>query len=109
MTLSKRARSGLRDMPSNAAWLLSKALKPAEAVSDAAGSATADVRDRGRQATAAVLDATPVGGDSVEVRMRRARDAAERAKEAEERAVEAAQESKERSDHARQVGERGRA
>ena len=63
MTLSERARSGLRDMPSNAAWLLSKALKPAEAVGDAAGSATADVRDRGRQATAAVLDATPVGGD----------------------------------------------
>ena len=50
-----------------------------------------------------MLDATPVGGDSVDVRMRRAQDAAEHAREAEEQAVEAAQESKDRSDHARQV------
>ena len=101
--------TGLRDMPSNAAWLLSRALKPAEAVGDAAESATAAARDRGREVTAAVLDATPVGGDSVDVRMRRARESAERAREAEEQAVEAAQESKERSDHARRVSERGRA
>ena len=76
MTLSERARSGLREMPSNAAWLLSKALKPAEAVGDAAESATAGARDRGRKLTATMLDVAPIGGDSVELRLRRARDAA---------------------------------
>ena len=40
---------------------------------------------------AAVADAAPVGGDSVEIRLRRAQDAGEQAREAEERAVEAAQ------------------
>lgn len=109
MSLSERTRTGLREMPSNAAWLLSRALKPAEALGDAAESTTAQVRDRGRKVTAAVLDATPVGGDSVDVRLRRAREAAERAREAEEQAVAAAQESKERADNARRVNERGRA
>lgn len=109
MSLSERTRTGLKEMPSNAAWLLARALRPAGAVGDAAESATAQARDRGRKVTAAVLDAAPVGGDSVEVRMRRAREAAERARDAEERAVEAAQESKDRSDHARRVSERGRA
>jgi len=109
MSLAQRARTGLREMPTNAAWLLSRALKPAEAVGSAAESATATARDRGREVTAAVLDAAPVGGDSVDVRMKRAREAAERARDAEEQAVEAARESKERSDHARRLSERGRA
>jgi colicin import membrane protein len=109
MSLSERAREGLREMPSNAAWLLSRTFKPAEGVGEATGSAAAGARDRGRRAKAAVLDVTPFGGDSVDVRMRRAGDAAEEAREAEEQAVEAAQESKERSDHARQVADRGRA
>jgi hypothetical protein len=30
--LSERTRTGLREMPSNAAWLLSRLLQPAEAV-----------------------------------------------------------------------------
>jgi hypothetical protein len=68
-------------------------LKPAEAVGSAAGSAAAGARDRGRQVGAAVVDASPIGGDSVEIRVNRAQDAAERAREAEERALEAARES----------------
>ena len=32
MSLSERTRTGLREMPSNAAWLLSRVLKPADAV-----------------------------------------------------------------------------
>jgi colicin import membrane protein len=107
--LSERTRTGLREMPSNAAWLLSRLLQPAEAVGTAAESAAAGARDRGRRMNVAVADITPLGEDSVDVRMKRARDAAERAREAEERVVRAAQESKERSDHAREVGERGRA
>jgi hypothetical protein len=91
-------------MPSNTAWLLSRALKPAEALRDAAAGA----RDQGWKVTAAVVDAAPAG-DSVEIRARRAHDAAERAREAEERAVEAARESKALADRARALDESGRA
>lgn len=105
----ERTRSGLREMPSNAVWLMSQALKPAEAIGSAAESATTGARDRGRKVGAAVVDAIPVGGDSVEIRVKRAQDAAERAREAEDRAVEAARESKSLADQARQVSERGRA
>ena len=78
------------------AWLLSRGLKPAEALGDAAAGA----RDQGRKVTAALVDAAPVG-DSVEIRARRAHDAAERAREAEERAVEAARGSPRRLPTAR--------
>src|SRR5215204_312444 len=94
----ERTRTGLREMPSNAAWLVSRAL----------GDTAAGAHDQGRKVTAAVVDAAPVG-DSVEIRARRARVAAERAREAEERAVEAARESKAHADRAREVSERGQA
>jgi hypothetical protein len=108
MSLSERAKTGVLEMPSNAAWVLSRVLKPAGTVGTAAEDATAGVRDRGRKVRAAVADATPVGGDSIEIRMKRAQDAAERAREAEESAVEAAQEARDRAEHAREVSERGR-
>ena len=95
-----RTRTGLLEMPSNAVWLLSRALKPAEALEDVATGA----RDQRRKMTAAVVDAAPVG-DSVDIRARRAHDAAERAREAEERAVEAARMSKERAERAREVSD----
>ena len=82
--LSERTRTGLREMPANAAWLLSRVLQPAET---AAESAAAGARDRGRKMKAAVADITPMGEDSVDVRMKRAREAAERARQAEEEAV----------------------
>lgn len=106
--LSERTRTGVKDLPSNAGWLLSRARHPADAVGSAAESAAAGARDRGRRMTAAVADASPVG-DSIDIRMKRARDAAERAREAEEEAVEAARESKERADHLREASERGAA
>jgi colicin import membrane protein len=109
MSLSERARTGLREMPSNAAWLLSRALKPAEGVGDAAHSAAAGARDRGRQASAALVDAAPVGGDSVDIRMKRAKEAAERARDAEQEAVQASQAARDRAENARKVSERGRA
>lgn len=90
MSLAERTRTGLREMPSNAAWLLSRA------------------RDRRHEISAAVIDAGPVG-DSVEIRMKRAREAAERAREAEERAIEAGQEAEERAESAREASDRGRA
>ncbi len=109
MSVAELARRGLREMPSNAAWLMSRALKPAEALGAAAEPLAAGARDRGRKVASAVVDAAPLGGDSVDIRMRRAREAAERAEEAEARAIEAARESTSRSDHARTVIERGRA
>jgi colicin import membrane protein len=109
MSLPEQARTGLREMPSNAAWLLSRVLRPAEAVGAAAETAAVGARDRGRRVTAAVVDAAPGGGDSVDIRMQRAQEAGERAREAEDRALDAARESKDRSQHARQVSEDGRA
>jgi colicin import membrane protein len=106
--LAEQARTGLWELPSNAAWLLSRAFQPVEAAGTAAESAASSTRDRARKVSASVVDTAPIGGDSVETRMKRARAAAERAREAEEQAVEAARLSKERSDHARRVAERGR-
>jgi colicin import membrane protein len=103
MSMLERTRTGLREMPSNAAWLLSQVVKPADAV----GGAASGARDKGRKVTAALVDAVPVG-DSVEIRAVRARDASERAREAEERAVDAARESKALAEHAREVSDRGR-
>ena len=62
MSLSEQARTGLREMPSNAAWLLSRVLRPAEDVGAAAESAAVGARDRRRKVTAAVVDAVPGGG-----------------------------------------------
>lgn len=106
--LSERSRAGLQELPSNAAWLLSRALKPAESAGSAAETAASGTRDRARKVRASVVDAVPVGGDSVETRLKRARAAAERAQEAEAEAVAAARESKQRADHAKQVNEHGR-
>src|SRR5215207_8004809 len=94
--LSDQARLGLRELPTNAAWLLSR-LQPTEV----AGSTAAGTRDKARKLTASVLDAAPVG-DSVETRMKRARAAAERAQEAEDEALDAARAASESS---QQVGE----
>ena len=108
MSLLTHTRTGIREMPSNAAWLLSKIRQARGERGHAAESAAAGTRDTGYKARAAIADATPLGGDSVHVRMRRAQDAGVRAKEAEDQAVAAAQESRALSDHARQVSERGR-
>jgi hypothetical protein len=106
--LLERARIGLKEMPSNAVWLMSHALRPVSEVPGVGGSAAARVRDQGRKVEAAVVDAVPVGGDSVEIRMRRAQEAADRAREAEDRAREAAQDAKASAERAKQVSEEGR-
>jgi colicin import membrane protein len=99
--LSDNAGTGLRELPSNAAWLLSRML-PDEATGPAAGT-----RDTARRIRASVEDASPMG-DSVETRMKRARAAAERAQRAEEEALAAAEEAKRSSDHASVVAESNR-
>jgi colicin import membrane protein len=109
MSVLERTRDGLREMPSNAAWLVSRLRGSTDAVGTAAESAAARARDQRRRLSEAVADAVPGGTDSIHVQMKRAQEAADRAREAEERAVEAAQEAKELSDHALHVSERGRA
>ena len=109
MTLLERTRTGLREMPSNAAWLASRALAPKDAVGSAAESAASRAREQSWRLSEALGDAMPGGSDSIQVRMKRAQDAADDAREAEQRAVEAAQEARERSDHALHVSGRGRA
>jgi colicin import membrane protein len=104
----ERALGGIRDMPSNARWLVSRFGDSTHAVGAAAESAATVARDQSRRLSEAVADAMPVGDDSIQLRMKRAQDAADRAREVEERAVAAAQEAKQRSDHALQVTERGR-
>jgi hypothetical protein len=101
MSLSERTRVAVKELPSNAAWLLSKALGPTES---AAESAAAKARDQGRK----VLDAAPIGGDPVQTLLRRAKHAAEQAREAEVEAVEKAEEARARADYAREVSSRGR-
>jgi hypothetical protein len=105
MSLSERARESLKEIPSNAAWLLSKAMGPTES---AAESAASKVRDQSRRLGAAVVDAAPVGGDPVQTLMRRAKESAEQAREAEVEAVETAEEAKARANYAREVSARGR-
>jgi hypothetical protein len=59
MSLTDKTRTGLREMPSNAAWLLSRVLKPAESLGDAAESAATERPRPGPQVSAALIDATP--------------------------------------------------
>jgi colicin import membrane protein len=99
--VSDSAGTGLRELPSNAAWLVSRVLS-ADVTDPAAGP-----RDTARRIRASVEDVAPVG-DSVETRMARARAAAERAQRTEEEALAAAEESKRSSDHARVVSESNR-
>jgi colicin import membrane protein len=101
--LSDQARVGLRELPTNAAWLLSR-VQPGEV----AGSAATQTRDTARKLKASLVDAAPVG-DSVEARMQRASAAAERAQEAEREALEAVQSAKESAEQLQQLAESNRA
>jgi hypothetical protein len=117
-------------MPGNAAWLLSKALKPATSaardssaasaairhnVSDTASAAaqtahdtrsnmsrqTTGARRRAKGAMRTVVEGIPgLGDDSVASLMRRADDAVEHAKQQESRAVSLAQEAKQAAEQA---------
>jgi len=109
MALLKRAAQGVREMPSNAAWLVDRVAGSTDSVGEATGSVTSRARDQARRLGEAVATATPGGGDSITVRLKRAQDAADRARDAEERAAEAAQDAKDRANHALHVSERARA
>ena len=114
--ISEAARTGLRELPSNVAWLLAKAIRPAaggasqlvDHVSDAAASSTEStrsaagkVRRRAADAGRSVADAVPgLGRDAVSDLMHEADAAAEQARLTETEAVRLAQRAKDDADQA---------
>src|SRR3954462_10542531 len=102
--LSQAAVLGLRELPTNTAWLIGKALQPANpdergatnlgtrvaaAAQSAADSAATSVAEAGRKVSGAgrlVADAVPAGHESVSRLMQRADEAAEQAQELEGKA-----------------------
>ncbi|MGN6175631.1 MAG: hypothetical protein ACTHPS_22175 [Streptosporangiaceae bacterium] len=120
--LSRITATGLTELPDNAAWLLSKALRPAlsaasgvssvgegisdaaSSAADAAGAAGSTVRHKARAARRSVVEAMPViGHDSVAALMKDADTAAERARDQEARALSLAQEAKDSADESARV------
>jgi colicin import membrane protein len=106
--LSKALGDGVKELPTNATWLLSKAVSPLDqrSAGTRATSATG-LLDMARSAGATVMDALP-GGDSIELRLQRARAAVADAQEAEERAVQESLEAEREAQEAEQVAERCR-
>ena len=78
--LTEQAKTGLKELPDNARWLMSRAEERADDVGDSTGDLTSRARSKARQLKESVVEATPIGGDSVEARLRSARDASERAR-----------------------------
>jgi colicin import membrane protein len=101
--LSQKAAAGLKEMPSNGSWAVSKVLSP-PSVEQATGGA----RDTIRRASAAAQDKMPLVGDSLDVRLKRAREATERAQRAEDEALADARQAKELADAAKAANDDGR-
>ncbi|MBA3234058.1 MAG: hypothetical protein H0T17_08955 [Propionibacteriales bacterium] len=111
---------GVKDLPRNTSWLLSKALSPVDgakgaasaskdAASSAGSTASHGIVDTVRSAGASLKDVLPGSSDSVELRLQRARAATERARESEDRAFASAEEAKARTSHAKETAERDKA
>ena len=96
--VASQASSGLRDLPRNGAWLVSKALGPPVSATE---SAVHDTSDGLRRMTIAVADKLPGGPDSVGMKLKRAETAVARAKEAERQALAEAQTASERAEAAK--------
>src|SRR6478609_3277471 len=106
----KALGQGIKDLPRNASWLLSKALRPIEAGTDATkGAGAHGLVDRSRQARVALREALPGNGDSIELRLARARAAADQARSAEEQALHDAEEAKAAALRAREVADGAKA
>ncbi len=83
-----QASTGIKDLPRNGAWVLSKAVGSPTSGGSVSGSAT----DAARRISAAVADVLPGSHDSVEVRLKRAEAAVASAKQAEQEALNARRE-----------------
>src|SRR5690348_4744347 len=102
--LASNAATGLKELPRNGAWLLSKALKTPAA---ATGSAAHEATDGFRRVRTAVAEKVP-GMDPVEIKLNRAEAALATAQEVERRALAEAQAADERAEAAKAVIEGGR-
>ena len=102
---SHQASTGLKDLPRNGAWILSKVLAAPAAITGSGGDG---VPDGVRRVTAAVADTLPGTHDSVEIRLKRAEAAVAKAKKAEQDALTEAQNASARADMAKSVNDEGR-
>jgi hypothetical protein len=108
--LASQASSGLKDLPRNGEWLLSRAFPPRGSDHGSGDHGAPEGRDRAgglRRVTAAVVDVFPSVHESVETRLRRAEAAIASARKAEQQALEEAQNASDRADAAKATVEEG--
>jgi hypothetical protein len=92
--LSGQASAGVKELPRNGAWLLSRIVgSPRSAAGSTGGAAT----DAARRVSAAVVDALPGARDSVEQRLKRAEAAARMKKDQLVRSIQRASRTKARA------------
>jgi colicin import membrane protein len=99
-----QASTGIKDLPRNGAWVLSKAVGSPTSGGSVSGSAT----DAARRISAAVADVLPGSHDSVEVRLKRAEAAVASAKQAEQEALAQARDADNLAEAAKYVAEQSR-
>jgi len=102
--LFAQASSGLKDLPRNGAWVLSRAMGSPASAGSMSGSAT----DAARRISAAVADVLPGPADSVEVRLKRAEAAVASAKQAEQEALAQARDADNLAEAAKDVAQQSR-
>lgn len=105
--LAHKAKEGVTELPSNTAWLLSRA------VTGRGTSQSSSDRDAGKPGVAAraresVADAVPGGKDSLDVRIDRAQHALEDARRSEQQAFELSRTAKDLADTAKRLADDGR-
>jgi len=105
--LSKALGVGAKELPTNATWLVSKALSPLSPKLPSPRSGAGGLVDVARHAGATVMDVLP-GGDSIELRLQRARAAVAEAQQAEEAAVQESLEAERQTQEAETVAEKCR-
>ena len=111
--LSSKARTGFKELPSNVAWVLSKAFEPAKPGSGKSGAASSASETVGlagmklKSGASKIMDSLVdlTDDDSVEALLRRADEASEEARSAEERAVALAEEAKAAGEEAMKVAQ----
>ncbi len=102
---SHQAATGLKDLPRNTAWLLSKVLAAPSGVTDAA---TEGVTDSVRRMSVAVAGSLPGTHEAVEIRLRRAEAAVAGAKHAEQEALAEAQRANALAESAKNLSAEGK-
>ncbi len=103
--LSAQTSSGIKDLPRNSAWVLSRIVGPP---GSAASSASDAATNTARRVSTVLADALPGAHDSVEVRLKRAEAAVAKAKRAEQDALAEARNADNLAEAAKAIAEQGR-